>query len=140
MTKIRLPTVFISSVICFIGEYWNLLIILLLLNLIDIIIRIIKARKNKELNIAVEMKGLIKKIYQWLLIILSFIMSTIFEEVGKIINMNFSISVFLGWYVYTFFVINEFKSIIENLISLGCNVPKILMDGLEIANKLISKK
>lgn len=140
MHKINIPALIISSINYFIGEYWNLLLIYLFLNITDTILGTLKAKKSNKVSSASGIKGMIKKLYQWLLILLSFSIATAFEKIGEIINVNFSISIFLGWYVFTYFIINEFRSIIENLVELGCKVPKLLIDGLEIANKAITKK
>lgn len=139
MHKINLPTIILSFISYFIGEYWNLLLIYLTLNITDTILGTLKAKKANEISSTSGIKGITKKLYQWLLIFLSFSIATVFEKIGEILNINFSISIFLGWYVYTYFIINEFRSIIENLIQLGCNVPKLLIDGLEAANKVITK-
>ena len=84
-----------------------------------------------------QFKGILKKFYCWVLIFLSFTMAMFFKEVGNIISIDFSISSFLGWYVLITLMINEFRSILENLIEIGCPVPKILITGLEIANNKV---
>ena len=39
----------------------------------------------------------------------------------------------IGWFVLGSLIINETRSILENLIEAGCKVPKALMKGLEVA-------
>ena len=39
--------------------------------------------------------------------------------------------------MFTYFIINECRSILENLYQLGVSIPQVLIKGLEIANKVI---
>ena len=134
---IKIFTVVLTSISYLIGEHWNLLLILLILNILDAITGTLKAKRtNKESSIT-GFKGIIKKIAQWFLLLLSFLMSSCFKEIGYILEINLSISTFLGWYVYTYFIINECRSILENLYQLGVSIPQVLIKGLEIANKVI---
>ena len=36
-------------------------------------------------------------------------------------------------------IINEIRSILENFVEAGYNVPKILVNGLEVADKVVNK-
>ncbi|WP_370457427.1 phage holin family protein [Catenibacterium sp. BIOML-A1] len=44
---------------------------------------------------------------------------------------------FLGWYVLISLIINEYRSILENLVEAGFDVPQILVKGLEVASQNI---
>ncbi|RGH96763.1 holin, partial [Coprobacillus sp. AM26-5AC] len=50
---------------------------------------------------------------------------------------DLSILAFLGWYVLASLIINEYRSILENLVEAGCDVPQVLIKGLEVASKKI---
>lgn len=133
----HMTVVFFSILNTLFEANWNLLLIYLILNIIDTITGYIKARVTKKENSVTGFKGILKKFYCWVLIFLSFTMAMFFKEVGYIISIDFSISSFLGWYVLITLMINEFRSILENLIEIGCPVPKILITGLEIANNKV---
>lgn len=135
----HITAVFFSFLNLLFETNWNLLLIYLMLNIIDTITGYIKARVLKKENSVAGFKGILKKIYCWVLIFLSFTMSLFFKEVGHIINIDFSISSFLGWYVLISLMINEFRSVLENLTEAGCPVPKVLISGLEIANNKIEQ-
>lgn len=64
-----------------------------------------------------------------------------FQKIGEIININLSIMIAIGWFILAHCIINEFRSILENMIELdkGHLVPKWLIKGLEVANKIIDK-
>lgn len=133
----HMTVVFFSILNTLFEANWKLLLIYLILNIIDTITGYIKARVTKKENSVAGFKGILKKFYCWVLIFLSFTMAMFFKEVGNIISIDFSISSFLGWYVLITLMINEFRSILENLIEIGCPVPKILITGLEIANNKV---
>ena len=60
-------------------------------------------------------------------------------EVGNCININLEFVMLFGWFTLTCLFINEARSIIENLIEIGISVPKFLINGLEIYNKVIEE-
>ena len=107
--------------------------------MIDSITGWVKARINKKENSFKGLLGIIKKMCYWIIILISFIIPVCFKELGKIINIDLSITIYLGWFVLASLIINECRSIIENLIEAGCNVPYILIKGLEIASETIEK-
>ena len=45
----------------------------------------------------------------------------------------------LGWFVLASLLINEIRSILENFVEAGFNVPIILIKGLEVADKVVNK-
>ena len=71
------------------------------------------------------------------MVLIAFLIPVGFKELGQIINIDLSITIFLGWFVLASLIINEFRSVLENLVEAGCKVPKILIKGLEIAYKNI---
>ena len=48
-------------------------------------------------------------------------------------------SVLIGWFTLGMFIINEIRSILENLVEIGVDVPIWLIKGLEVADKKINK-
>ena len=60
-------------------------------------------------------------------------------EVGNCININLEFVMLFGWFTLTCLFINEARSIIENSIEIGISVPKFLINGLEIYNKVIEE-
>ena len=59
-------------------------------------------------------------------------------QVGQdMLGINLSFLHMLGWWVLAMLSINEARSILENLIELGYEVPEILVEGLAVTEKLI---
>lgn len=46
----------------------------------------------------------------------------------------------VGWFTLATFIINEIRSILENLVILGVDVPSFLINGLEVASSVTSQK
>lgn len=55
------------------------------------------------------------------------------------LGVDFHVTTLLGWFVLASLCINEVRSIIENLVQCGYNVPSVLTKGLEVADKLINE-
>ena len=46
----------------------------------------------------------------------------------------------VGWFTLACLMVNEARSILENLVECGYNVPEILIKGLEVADEMINKE
>ena len=124
------------------GDFWFLFIFLLGLNIIDYITGIMKARHLKKESSRQAMKGFIKKFLMWCLIAMGFGLGITFQKIGKIIRIDLHIMLAIGWFILAHCIINEFRSILENMVELdkGYLVPKWLIKGLEVTNKIMDKK
>ena len=120
------------------GVYWYIFAAFLLLNVIDWLTGWYKARKKKEESSAVGAAGAIKKLGYWAVVLVAFIISGCFVSVGNdLLGINLSFLNLIGWWVLAMLIINEARSILENLVELGYKVPEVLIKGLAITEKLI---
>lgn len=121
------------------GEHWYLFAVFLLLNVIDWITGWMKSKlKNKE-NSNKGWTGVLKKLGYWLMILVAFSASAVFIRIGKVIGIDLGITTLLGWFVLASLLVNELRSIVENFVEAGYDVPAILTKGLEVADKMINK-
>lgn len=121
------------------GEHWWLFGAFLAFNILDWISGWMNGRKKGKESSKRGLDGILKKFGYWILIVVSFFMSAIFIEIGKIINVDLHITTMLGWFVLASLIVNEIRSIVENLVELGIQVPYILIKGLEIADRVIDE-
>ena len=121
------------------GEHWILFVAFLLLNVADWITGWMKSRMAGKENSVKGWKGVFKKLGYWLMIMVAFGASAIFIEIGKAIGIDLGITTLLGWFVLASLLINEIRSILENFVEAGFNVPLILVKGLEVADKVVNK-
>lgn len=117
------------------GEHWILFAAFFGLNIIDYLTGCLKARINSSSNSRIGAHGILKKLGYWLMILVAFGASAVFIEIGNIIGVNLGITTLLGWYVLATLAVNEIRSITENFVEAGYNVPKVLVEGLEVAAK-----
>lgn len=121
------------------GEHWILFAAFLLLNVADWTTGWMKSKMANKENSVRGWKGVLKKLGYWLMIMVAFGASAIFIEIGKVIGVDLGITTLLGWFVLASLLINEIRSILENFVEAGFNVPIILIKGLEVADKVVNK-
>ena len=121
------------------GEHWLLFVAFLALNVADWLTGWMKSRLAGKENSVAGWKGVLKKLGYWLMVMVSFGASAVFIEIGKVIGINLGITTLLGWFVLASLIINEIRSILENFVEAGYNAPKILVNGLEVADKVVNK-
>ena len=122
------------------GDHWILFALFLFFNIIDYVTGWMKSRLNKKENSAKGLQGVLKKLGYWIMIMISFSASVLFIEIGNTLGIDLGITTLLGWFVLASLAINELRSIVENLVEAGYNVPNILTKGLEVADKLVNKE
>ena len=118
------------------GEFWYLFCAFLVLNVVDYVTGILKARFTKSENSNKGWKGIVKKVGYWVCIAIGFFISVCFTEMGSKIGVDLSFTHLFGWFTLATFIINEIRSILENLVVMGVEVPGFLTKGLEIAKKI----
>lgn len=121
--------------------YTNSISILLglffLMNLLDWITGWMKSRYKKKENSQIGKKGIIKKVGCWLTILLSFILAYSFQIFGEYTGIDMMISSLLSVFVIVSFIVNEARSVLENLVECNIKVPLILIKGLEVFKEKI---
>ena len=130
----------VTALAAFFGDFWFLFMAFLGLNIIDYITGILKAKHTNKENSNKGAKGIIKKVGYWIVIAIAFFISVTFVEMGRLIGLDLSFVIGFGWLTLATFIINEIRSILENLIILGVQVPQFLIKGLEIIDTGIKDK
>ena len=121
------------------GEHWLLFALFLAFNIADWLTGWMKSRMAHKESSSVGWKGVLKKLGYWIMIAVAFGASAVFIEVGVVLGINLQITTLLGWFVLASLLVNEIRSICENFVEAGFNVPQVLIKGLEVANKAINK-
>ena len=122
------------------GIYWYIFVAYLIFNIFDWLTGWYKSRMNKKESSSVGLKGILKKLGYWIIIAVAFLMSDVFVYLGKdILKINLDFLMMVGWFTLACLMVNEVRSILENLVECGYNVPKVLINGLEVADKMINK-
>lgn len=87
----KVYSIILSILTIAMDKHWILFMVLLLLNVLDTLTGWIKSRINNKENSMAGLKGIAKKVAQWILVLLSFIIPVCFEELGKIIHIDLAI-------------------------------------------------
>ena len=120
------------------GTYWYVFAAFLALNVIDWITGWIKANKKKEESSKVGAIGAVKKLGYWAVVLVAFLIASVFVHFGKdMLGVDLSFLHLIGWWVLAMLIVNEARSILENLVELGYKIPEVLIKGLAVTEKLI---
>lgn len=122
------------------GTHWLLFVGFLVLNVIDYITGVRKSRLTGKDNSAKGVRGVWKKLGYWLMVLVAFLASAIFIEIGKTLGIDLAVTAYIGWFTIASLIINELRSILENFVEAGDNEPAVLTKGLEVAENAISKE
>lgn len=122
------------------GPHWILFAGFLLLNVADWLSGWMKSKILGKTSSKTGFKGILKKLGYWLMIMVAFGASAIFIEIGNTIGFDLGVTTLLGWFVLASLLVNEIRSIIENFVEAGFNVPSVLVKGLEVADKVVNKE
>ena len=131
----------IVAVLSFVfGEHWILFAIFLLFNVADWLTGWMKSRMAGKENSVKGWQGVLKKLGYWLMILVAFAASAVFIEIGNTLGMNLGVTTLLGYFVLASLLVNELRSILENFVEAGYNVPTVLVKGLEVADKVVNQE
>ena len=131
----------IVAVLSFVfGEHWILFAIFLLFNVADWLTGWMKSRMAGKENSMKGWQGVLKKLGYWLMILVAFAASAVFIEIGNTLGMDLGVTTLLGYFVLASLLVNELRSILENFIEAGYNVPTVLVKGLEVADKVVNQE
>lgn len=123
------------------GAYWYLFATYFILNVFDWLTGWYKSRKLQKESSKVGLKGIIKKLGYWVIIAVAFLVSGVFVQMGNdLLHIDLSFLGLIGWFTLACLLVNEVRSILENLLECGYNVPAILVRGLAVTEKLLNEK
>ena len=123
------------------GAYWYIFAAYFLCMVLDYATGWYKARLLHIESSAAGLRGIVKKTGYWVMIAVSFLVANVFVKMGQdVLKMDLSFLTNIGWFTLSCLLINEVRSILENLVECGCKVPDILIRGLAIAQKMIGQQ
>lgn len=131
----------ITTMAAVFGVYWYVFAAYMVLNIMDWLTGWYKSRKKKKESSKAGLKGILKKLGYWVIVAVAFLMSTVFVHLGKdILGINLDFLTMIGWFTLACLMVNEVRSIFENLVECGYNIPSVLINGLEIADEMINRE
>lgn len=122
------------------GQYYLIFVIYLISNVIDWLTGWAKSRKFKRESSAEGFKGIAKKAGYWVIITVAFLIPMALTPLGNLVGLDFTYLTAIGWVTLASLLVNEFRSILENLVELGYKAPKFLIKGLAVTDEMINEK
>ena len=123
------------------GEYWFLFAGFLVMNFVDYITGYCKAKfYNNNESSAIGAKGIFKKVWYWVVIGIAFFVAFCFTYMGEIIGIDLAFVQWFGWFTLASYLVNEVRSILENLVEMNVKVPAFLVKGMAVTEKLLEAK
>ncbi len=121
------------------GQYWFLFLGFLALNIADWLSGWQVAVMNHESSSSKGAKGVLKKVWYWVIIGIAFFIGFSFEEMGAKLDLPLGFMPLIGWFVLANYLVNEIRSIVENLVLMGVDVPEFFIKGLAVSARLIER-
>lgn len=121
------------------GQYWFLFCGLLICNVVDWISGWMKSSMKGESCSRVGAMGAMKKVWNWVVIGIAFFIGFSFEQMGQTIGISLAFMNMVGWFVLANYLVNEIRSILENLVEMGVDVPAFLAKGLKVTSEKIEQ-
>lgn len=125
--------VIVATLAATLGKYWFLFIGLLVFNVIDWLTGWTKSRMKGESCSKTGAIGAMKKVGYWVVIGTAFFIGFSFEAMGESIGVELSHMDFIGWFTLANYLVNEMRSVLENLVEMGVPVNEKLVKGLRVA-------
>lgn len=123
------------------GTYWYIFAAFFLFNVIDWLSGWYKSHKKKEESSKVGAIGAMKKVGYWAIVAIAFTIGDVFAKLGQdVFGISLDFLHMIGWFTLAMLMINEARSILENFVELGYNVPNFLTKGLAVTEKMINSK
>ena len=121
------------------GDYWYIFVAFMIFNMLDWLTGWYKSRKSRTESSLVGLQGILKKLGYWVIIAVAFLVASVFVHMGDdILHMDLDFLMMVGWFTLACLMVNEVRSILENLVECGCNVPMALIKGLAVTEKLLA--
>lgn len=120
------------------GVYWYIFAGYLLLNIIDWATGWYKSRKKGLESSKTGLRGILKKVGYWVIILVAFLMPEMLINLGQdVLGLNLEFLMLFGWFTLASLLVNEIRSILENLVECGYKVPEFLIKGLAVTERLL---
>ncbi len=73
-----------------------------------------------------------------MIILVAFLMPDLLIGLGRdVLGINLDFLMLFGWFTLACLLVNEIRSVLENLVECGYNVPAFLIKGLAVTEKLL---
>lgn len=143
MDKVKATVILvISTLMSWLGILAVPVFLLVGCNLIDYITGLFAAkyRDDKKISSYKSIRGIIKKVCMWFLIIVGAFVDILIQYAVDTAGISLTIPFVVATIVACWLIVNEMISILENLLDIGVKMPPFMMPLLKYINKQIENK
>lgn len=120
------------------GVYWYLFSGYLVLNVIDWGTGWYRSARRHEESSKAGLRGICKKTGYWVIILVAFMTPDLLIKLARdTMGKDLSFMTALGWITLAMLIVNEIRSILENLVECGYEVPVVLIKSLAVTDKML---
>lgn len=115
--------------------------LLVLCNLIDYATGLMAAPyRTESVNSYKGIRGIVKKVCMWLLIVVGAIVDTMLNYAVEYIGWGIALPFIVATVVAVWLLVNEIISILENILDIGVNIPPFLLPLVRNIKKTVEEK
>lgn len=142
MEKVKvIVTGIISTLMSWLGMLFVPVFLLVGFNVIDYFTGIIASKYRKETVSSYKgMKGIIKKVCMWLLILVGAMIDTLISYAATTVGLPIKLPYIVATVVAVWLICNEIISVLENLLDIGVEMPAFLMQLAKNIKKQVEDK
>lgn len=137
--KIGLTAVgaFLSSIL---GILYVPVLLMVLCNVIDYITGLIASvYRGEKVSSYIGLKGIIKKVCLWLLVVVGAIMDALIKYAAETVGIKPPIHFLIACVVCIWIICNELISILENMVDIGVKIPPFLLPLVKLLKEQTEK-
>lgn len=122
-------TAFMSMLAALLGVLYIPVLLMVACNVIDYITGLFAAKYRTDGGISSyrSMRGIMKKVSMWLLVVVGTIMDTLLAYASNTFGYQLPFTFLIACVVTIWIICNELISILENMVDIGVNVPGFLL-------------
>ena len=142
MKKLQvISTAIISAIMNWLGILAVPVLLMVGCNIIDYITGCIASKyRDEELNSYKGIRGIIKKVCMWLLVLIGAWMDILIDYATEYMGYDFKLTFLVATVVCVWIVVNEIISILENMLDIGVNLPPFLLPLAKRIKKSVEEK
>lgn len=142
MNKIKTAVIaFFSAVAGWLGILAIPVLVLVVCNVIDYGTGIAAAKyRDESVNSNKGLRGIIKKVCMWLLIVIGAMVDWLIIYAGQTIGITLPVNFLIACIVAVWLIVNEIISILENMVDIGVSIPPFLMPLVKNIKKQVEDK
>ena len=134
LTEIKVGITTIGAILSSVlGILYVPVLLMVLCNVIDYVTGLIAAHyRGEKVSSYVGLRGIIKKICLWLLVVVGAIMDTLIRYAADTVGIKPPIHFLIACVVAIWIICNELISILENMCDIGVKIPPFLLPLVQL--------